>query len=178
MAELRTDTKSWAVDRLDVRAPGTTHVSLSGKAPERRRPASSRARLTIESSDPDALVMWLQGRSELAYHSQNPFRLNGEVNIAGNSVAIENVKCEIDGGAVEGRIAMTHDASSGVALDAMLKAERLDLDSASAFVRAVLGPQGEWPARSAACRSTSIMRSRPGRTCIRSRRNSATTRRR
>ncbi len=147
-AELHTDAQSWAVDRLDVRAPGTTRISLNGKTPDSAS-GHFRGALNIESSDPDALVMWLQGRSELTYHSQGPFRLSGEVNVAANSVAIENVKCEIDGGAVEGRIAMTHDASSGVALDAMLKAERLDLDSASAFVRAVLGPQSEWPSRMA-----------------------------
>ena len=147
-AELHTDTKSWAVDRLDVRAPGTTHISLNGKTPDSTSGHFSGA-LNIESSDPDALVMWLQGRSELTYHSQGPFRLSGEVNVAANSVAIENVKCEIDGGAVEGRIAMTHDASSGAALDATLKADRLDLDSSSAFARAVLGPQSEWPERMA-----------------------------
>ncbi|MGB6236049.1 MAG: AsmA-like C-terminal region-containing protein, partial [Bradyrhizobium sp.] len=147
-AELHTDTKSWAVDRLDVRAPGTTRISLNGKTPDSTSGHFSGA-LNIESSDPDALVMWLQGRSELTYHSQGPFRLSGGVNVAANSVAIENVKCEIDGGAVEGRIAMTHDASSGAALDATLKADRLDLDSSSAFARAVLGPQSEWPERMA-----------------------------
>ncbi|MGA7073829.1 AsmA-like C-terminal region-containing protein, partial [Bradyrhizobium sp.] len=147
-AELHTDTKSWAVDRLDVRAPGTTRISLNGKTPDSTSGHFSGA-LNIESSDPDALVMWLQGRSELTYHSQGPFRLSGEVNVAANSVAIENVKCEIDGGAVEGRIAMTHGASSGAALDATLKADRLDLDSSSAFARAVLGPQSEWPERMA-----------------------------
>jgi AsmA-like C-terminal region/AsmA family len=145
-AELRTDTKSWMIDRLDVRAPGTTRVSLSGQAPDATS-GHFKGALTIESPDPDALVMWLQGRSELAYRSQNPFRLNGEVNISKSSVAIENVKCEIDGGAIEGRIALAHDASNGVTLDAMLKADRLDIDSASAFARAVLGPQGEWPER-------------------------------
>ncbi|MGA2057288.1 MAG: AsmA-like C-terminal region-containing protein [Bradyrhizobium sp.] len=145
-AELRTDTKSWMVDRLDVRAPGTTRVSLTGQA---LAAASGRfkGQLSIESTDPDALMVWLQGRSELTYRSQNPFRLNGEVNISASGVAIENVKCEIDGGAVEGRIALTHDASTGATLDAMLKAERLDIDAASAFARAVLGPQGEWPER-------------------------------
>ena len=147
-AELHTDTKSWAVDRLDVRAPGTTRISLNGKTPDSTSGHFSGA-LNIELSDPDALVMWLQGRSELTYHSQGPFRLSGGVNVAANSVAIENVKCEIDGGAVEGRIAMTHDASSGAALDATLKADRLDLDSSSAFARAVLGPQSEWPERMA-----------------------------
>src|SRR5262249_30159335 len=62
-------------------------------------------------------------------------------------VTIESVKSDIDGGAVEGRIALAHDAANGIALDAALKADRLDLDSAAAFARALLGPQGDWPQR-------------------------------
>ena len=145
-AELRTDTKSWAIDHLDVRAPGTTRISLSGNAPDGTS-GHFKGALSIESSDPDTLVMWLQGRSEMIYRSQNPFRLSGEVNIAAGRFAIENVKCEIDGDAVEGRIALTHDDSNGAALDAAVRAEHLDLDSAAAFARALLGPQGEWPKR-------------------------------
>jgi hypothetical protein len=150
-SQLRSDakswgTKSWAVDRLELRAPGSTRVSLSGKAAEGTS-GRFKGALTIESSDPDALVMWLQGRSEATYRSQNPFRLSGDVNIAADSVAIDNVKSEIDGGAVEGRIAWTHGATNGAVFEAALKAERLDLDSAGAFARAVLGPQSEWPER-------------------------------
>jgi hypothetical protein len=140
------NTNSWAVDRLELRAPGSTRVSLSGKTLDATS-GHFKGALTIESSDPDALVMWLQGRNEATYRSQNPFRLSGDVNIAADSVAIDNVKSEIDGGAVEGRIALTHDAAKGAAFEAALKAERLDLDSAAAFARAVLGPQGEWPER-------------------------------
>ena len=144
--ELRSDTRSWTIDRLDVRAPGATHVSLSGQAGN-GAPDHFKGALSIESSDPDTLVMWLQGRSEPAYRSQKPFRLSGDVNVAASGVAIDNVKCEIDGGAVEGRIALSRDVSSGTAFEAALKADRLDLDSATAFARAVLGPQGEWPER-------------------------------
>jgi uncharacterized protein involved in outer membrane biogenesis len=144
--QLRSDAKSWAVDRLELRAPGSTRVSLSGKTLDATS-GHFKGALTIESSDPDALVMWLQGRSEATYRSQNPLRLSGDVNIAADSVAIENVKSEIDGGAVEGRLAWTHGAANGAAFEAALKAERLDLDSAGAFARAVLGPQNEWPER-------------------------------
>ena len=34
---------------------------------------------------------------------------------------------------------------SGSRVDAELKAERLDLDAATAFARSLAGPQGEWP---------------------------------
>ena len=48
---------------------------------------------------------------------------------------------------LEGRVALAHNGSSSVALDAALRADRLDLDAAGAFARAVLGPQSDWPER-------------------------------
>ena len=145
-ADLRTDAKSWSIDRLDFRAPGATRVSLSGTHVQPGASGSFQGALSVESSDPDALVMWLQGRGELTYRSQKPMRLRGDVDVAPNRVAIEAIKAEIDGGAVEGRIAISHDPVSGAAaFDAALKADRLDLDAATAFARALAGPQAEWP---------------------------------
>ena len=147
-ADVRTDAGSWTIDHLDFRAPGTTRLTLSGGNAQAGQAASFKGALSIESSDPDTLVMWLQGRSELTYRSQKPMRLRGDVNVSSDRVAIDAIKCEIDGGAVEGRIAVSHDkASGGAVLDAELKAERLDLDAATAFTRALLGPQAEWPER-------------------------------
>ncbi len=145
-ADLRTDAKSWSIDRLDFRAPGATRVSLSGTNAQPGPSSSFKGALSIDSSDPDALVMWLQGRSELTYRSQKPMRLRGDVEVASHRIALEAIKAEIDGGALEGRIAISHDpADGGASLDAELKAERLDLDAATAFARALAGPQAEWP---------------------------------
>ena len=146
-ADIETDGKSWSIDRLDLRAPGGTRVSLSGSNVRAGSPDSFKGALSVEASDPDALVMWLQGRSELTYRSQKPMHLSGDVNFGADRVAIESIKCEFDGGAVEGRIAFSHGDAGGASLDAELKAERLDLDSASAFARALLGPKGDWPER-------------------------------
>src|SRR5205823_2023709 len=50
------------------------------------------------------------------------------------------------GGAVEGRVAVAHrTAESGSKISAELKAERLDVDAATAFARSLAGPQAEWP---------------------------------
>ncbi len=145
-ADLRTDAKSWTVDRLDFRAPGATRVSLSGTSAQSGPSGHFLGALSVESSDPDTLAAWLQGRSEIAFRSQKPMRLRGDVNVASDRVAIDAIKAEIDGGAVEGRIAVASNAAGGGSrLDAELKAERLDLDAATAFVRSLLGPQAEWP---------------------------------
>ena len=56
------------------------------------------------------------------------------------------MKAEIDGGAVEGRVALARpSADGGSRFDAELKADRLDLDAAAAFVRSLAGPQADWP---------------------------------
>jgi uncharacterized protein involved in outer membrane biogenesis len=145
-ADLRADAKSWTINQLDFRAPGTTRVSLSGSNVQPGPTRHFLGALSVESSDPDTLAAWLQGRSEVSYRNQKTMRLRGDVNVSADRVAIDAIKAEIDGGAVEGRIAITdHAADGSVRLDAELKAERLDLDTSTAFVRSLLGPQAEWP---------------------------------
>ncbi|MBK3659812.1 AsmA family protein [Bradyrhizobium diazoefficiens] len=142
-AELKTDGKSWTFQRLELRAPGMTQLSLNGATPGAD---SFSGRLSVESSDPDTLVAWLQGRSEINRRSTRPLRLAGDVTIAANHLAIDRLKADIEGGAVEGRIAYVQTgANKGSRIDAELKADRLDLDAAASFVRALAGPQGEWP---------------------------------
>jgi len=144
--ELRSDTKSWSIDRLDFRAPGATLVSLSGNHGQAGPPGGFAGALSVESSDPDALAAWLQGRSEVVYRSQKPLRLRGNVSMAEGRLAVEAMTAEIDGGVVEGRISLSNPpAGGGSRFEAELKGERLDLDAASAFARSLAGPQSEWP---------------------------------
>jgi len=144
-ADLRSDTKSWSIERLDFRAPGATLVSLTGTGAQADRSSFTGA-LSVESSDPDALAAWLQGRSEISYRSQKPMRLRGNLSVAASRVTIEAMKAEIDGDAVEGRVSLANRrAGGGSRIDAELKGDRLDLDSATALVRSLAGPQGEWP---------------------------------
>ena len=145
-AELHGDTNSWSIRKLDFRAPGTTRVSLSEARGKTVDPDQFKAALNVESSDPDALLSWLQGRGEVSYRSQKPLRLRGDVTVAANGYAIDAMTAEIDGGTVQGRIAVSpRKANSGSKVAAELKAERLDLDAAIALARSLAGPAAEWP---------------------------------
>ena len=143
-AGLRSDTRSWTIERLEFRAPGATLVSLTGTNTQAGQSNFTGA-LSAELSDPDALVAWLRGRSEITYRSQKPLRLRGNVSVAEGHFAIEAMKAEIDGGAVEGRVSLSHQPGGGSRFDAELKGERLDLDAAAGLARSLAGPQGEWP---------------------------------
>ncbi|UPK02598.1 AsmA-like C-terminal region-containing protein [Bradyrhizobium sp. 170] len=145
-AELHGDDKSWSLRRLEFRAPGATRVSLNEASAKSVTPERFKAALSVESSDPEALLTWLQGRGEIAYRSQKPLRLRGDVTVAPEGFAIDAMKADIEGGTVEGRVVVSHrQAIHGSRVDAELKAERLDLDAATAFARSLAGPQGEWP---------------------------------
>ncbi|TWB92027.1 large subunit ribosomal protein L24 [Bradyrhizobium macuxiense] len=145
-AELQSDAKSWTVRRLEFRAPGSTRVSMSGASAQAGVANSFKTALNIESSDPDTLMTWLQGRGDIAYRSQKPLRLRGDVTVSPSGFSIDAMKAEIEGGALEGRIAVAHrEATSGSKVEAQLKAERLDLDATATFIRSLAGPQAEWP---------------------------------
>ncbi len=145
-ADLRGDAKSWTIDRLEFRAPGTTRVALSGEIAQPGSSASFKGALSADSSDPNTLAGWLQGRGEIAYRSQKPLRVSGNFDVALDRIAIDGLKAEIDGGTLEGRVAVSNrSAGEGLRIEAALKADRLDLDAATAFTRSLAGPQGEWP---------------------------------
>jgi len=146
---LRSDGGNWAVDRLDARAPGTTQVSFESVATGSGGGASSAnlsGRLDVDSSDSDVLMAWLQGRSDIGFHSQKPFRLHGVVGVTDDRITVDALKAEIDGGTVEGRLALSGAVAGGGAnFEAALKAQRLDLDAAAAFVRSIAPVQADWP---------------------------------
>jgi AsmA family/AsmA-like C-terminal region len=136
---------SWAIDRLDFRAPGATQISLSAGVSSGSH-GNFTGVLDIDSADPDVLLMWLLGRTEVGYHGQQPLRLRGNIEVGADRIAIEALQAEIDGGAVEGRLALSNPPGGGSSrFEAALKAERLDLDAATAFARSVAGPQADWP---------------------------------
>src|SRR5262249_8604193 len=117
-------------------APGSTHIVFNGTGALTGPSSNFSGALEVDCTDPDMLMTWLQGRGDAAYRNQKPFRLRGDVNVTADRIAIERLKAEIDGRALEGRVALI---ANGPRLEAALKAERLDLDAATAFVRALAG---------------------------------------
>lgn len=143
-AALRGDASSWAIERLALEAPGATHVAFNSA------PSGASGKLTgtldIQSSDPDVLIDWLRGRRDIGFQTQKPLRLHGDVSVSPQRVAITGLKAEINGGDVEGRLALSDlSANGGRRLDAALRAERLDLNAAASVARSIVGPSADWP---------------------------------
>ena len=122
--------------------------------------------LEVDSSDPDTLVAWLQGRSEIAYRSQKPLRLRGDVSVTADRIAIEGLKAEIDGGAVEGRLAVAHQPGAGGSRLRGGPEGRSSRSRCRSRVCKVAGGTARRTGRTRrSCRSRSAARSRPARSC-------------
>ena len=88
----------------------------------------------------------MQGRNDVVRRTQKPLRLIGDVSMTEGRIAIDALNAEIDGGTIEGRVALSAPRPPrGTRLEAALKAERLDLDAAGAFIRSLAGPDADWP---------------------------------
>ena len=142
---------------LDHRPPGFSRARHHPCRPERRqratpvRPAASRA---CSTSSRQIRTCWWRGcraATMIAYRSQKPLHLRGVVSVTSNRLAIDALRAEIDGGAVEGRVALAdRPAGGGTRLDAELKAGS-SRSRCRHYVRARAGrPAGRLAGRGAA----------------------------
>ncbi|WP_315736849.1 MULTISPECIES: AsmA-like C-terminal region-containing protein [unclassified Bradyrhizobium] len=146
-ADLHNEPSAWSLEKVDLRAPGSTRLTFRTIGISTSVTSGFTGALDLESSEPDTLVAWLQGRSDSSYRTQRPLRLRGDLNVAPERIAIDSLKADIDGGSVDGRVALVNrSAGPGSRFEAVLKGDRLDLDAAMAVTRSLVGVTGEWPA--------------------------------
>lgn len=144
-ATLQANDKSWTVGKFEMRAPGATRVVASGTISTPGPSARFSGPVSIESSDPDVLTAWLQGRSDATYRNQKPLRLRGDAVIAADRIGLDGMKAEINGGKIDGSIALLTTADNKTRLEAVLSAPSLDVESVSSLVSVLAGPQSAWP---------------------------------
>jgi large subunit ribosomal protein L24 len=129
----------WSLDKLEFRAPGLTQVRFSGRLAVAADTVAFSGPTEIETSDPRTLAGWLEGRNETTSGELRPFSLRGDVTLASDKIAIEQVKVELDRKPAAGRLAYRFAAGATPArLDAELTADQFDVDAALDFWRAML----------------------------------------
>lgn len=143
--ELRGDEQAWTVGKFEMRAPGATRVTANGTVAQPGASARFTGPINIESSDPDVLAAWLQGRSDTTYRNQKPLRVRGDATLAADRVALDGIKADINGGMMEGRVALLNVANGKTRFEAALKTASLDVDAISSLAGGLAGPQAGWP---------------------------------
>ena len=146
VAELRADKGTWTVAKFEMRTPGATQISAIGTISQAGVAAAAfTGPVSIQSADPDSFSAWLQGRSDVPFRAQKSIHARGNATIAVDRVSVEELKADLDGGVMTGRVAFIDLPVAKTRLDAVLKADSFNLDAASALVSSLAGQKFSWP---------------------------------
>jgi hypothetical protein len=144
--DVRSEADGWDIESLELRAPGTTRVQLSGSLTRGAKGVSFAGPARIEARDPRALLAWLADRSEVPA-LPGPLRAEGEVKLGSEAIALEQLTARLDRMTLTGRLAYSWASEDRPArIEAMLNAPELDLDRAQIIARGMFGDTAfEWP---------------------------------
>lgn len=139
--DVKIEGASWDLEGFELRAPGATQVNLSGRFDPQTLAFTGPAR--IDSRDPKTLLAWVEGRSDASPVQARPLRIQGDVTLGSETIAVERLRAEFDRESVEGRLLYGRARGDRLArLEAELKAAELDLDAVLAFGNAALSGTG------------------------------------
>ena len=127
--ELRSDGTTWTVDKLELRAPGFTHLKIDGRLFALGKGLGFVGGAAIDSQDPRNLLTWLTG-SAASQAPIKPWHAIGDVTLNPSRIAIERLQTQLDRGTIEGDVAYAWPADGKPArVDADLRVSELDLDA-------------------------------------------------
>jgi uncharacterized protein involved in outer membrane biogenesis len=137
--DIASDGDAWNLETFEFRAPGLTEVKLSGRLKVNANATEFVGPAAVDSSDPSALVAWIEGLSEAPKMAMGSLRVRGDMTLGSERIAIERLRADADRKTFEGRLAYIFPAGKHPArLDAALRAPEIDVDAAIAFATAAL----------------------------------------
>ncbi len=138
---LNFDRNGWSLDQFQFHAPGMTEVTLSGRLTGAAQGFAFSGPATLASADFGMLLKWLGGSSGGdASNEAKTFNAHGNVTIASDRIAVEQLNAALGDEKIDGRLAYNWPQGHHPArLDAQLRAGELDLDALSVFARSAGG---------------------------------------
>ncbi len=144
--DILSDGDAWSLDSFEFRAPGATQVRASGRLKLAAKVAEFSGPANVESTDPKALIAWLEGRPDAARAPIGPLQARGEVTLGGERLAIDRFEAKFDRKMVAGRLAYAFASEQRPArLDAAINAAEFDIDGALAFLNNLAGATFDRP---------------------------------
>jgi uncharacterized protein involved in outer membrane biogenesis len=134
----------WNLERLEFRAPGVTQVRLSGRLAALANGFTFAGPAEVDASEPKVLAAWLEGRADNQQGDPHPMSMRGNVTLAADRIAVDNLKLEFNRKPLTGRFAYFFRSGNQPArLDTEVSAVQFDFDAAldfgkSLFAKSVL----------------------------------------
>lgn len=145
--DLASSRNGWELKPLQFRAPGFSKVAVSGALRIDNGNIAFTGPVNLDAGNPKVLFAWLEGRGQIEPDNARPLMLHGKVTLGSETIALDDVEATVEGEPLTGHVDYTFaSAGRGARLDAVLAADRLDLDTAWSFGKALAaGSQMQWP---------------------------------
>ena len=143
----KSDGEAWEIERLEVRAPGITHIRVGGHVGLTPSGATFKGPLDVDANDPRALLAWLTDRADVQSALAGPLRVAGTLTLSNDQVAVDALKAEVDRMTVAGRLDYRWAGNGRPArIDGALTAPEIDLDRVHALGKAMFDDGSlDWP---------------------------------
>lgn len=136
--DVSADDDGWSLNDFEFRAPGYTQAKLSGRLVADGQSVIFSGPTEINSTDPQGLAAWLEGRTAPDHSDLRPLSVRGDLTVGSEKIAIEHLTAKYSGKILTGRFDYLFATGKKPSrLDATLNAPDLDLDLAIAFGKAL-----------------------------------------
>ena len=132
----------WNIEKLDLRAPGLSHLAVSGRL-SAADGISFSGRTRLASKDPRTLIAWLTDRREDQIAAAASLSIDGDFKLSRDEIAVDRLKAELDRMSLEGRLAYAWGRGERPArIEAVVSAPDIDLDRAYALLQGLFDGTG------------------------------------
>ncbi|MBX9709623.1 MAG: AsmA-like C-terminal region-containing protein, partial [Xanthobacteraceae bacterium] len=108
-AAVRGDANGWTFDKIELSAPGTTRVNLSGTVKRSGGDARFNGPVAIDSKGSQSFQDWFLGQPLASYRYETPLAISATAAVGKDVVDLSNFKMTLDGNRLEGRVTQSKD---------------------------------------------------------------------
>ena len=120
----------WTLERLELRAPGFTHVRTDGRLETTAQGPGYSGKVKVTAADATALFGWLSGRRNATPGVLKSWRFESNVALSNERIALEQMRTEFDGAWMQGNVAYAvASGSKPASMKAELNATEFDVDT-------------------------------------------------
>lgn len=129
--QLAASKNRWVLDKLSLRAPGATEITVSGAMSSNGAAPEFSGPLRIEAGEPETFLAWLQGRSDSAPINHRAMRLRSHMSLQSQRMVFGDLDVETGGGKFTGDVSIQNRDGAIDRIDAILNADEFMIDSLS-----------------------------------------------
>ncbi len=130
---LRGSGTDWRIETFEARIPGATRVTLKDGAIASGSDPRLTGAVSLDSADPDVLLGWLRGQSDLTWRAQQAVQATAQLEVTPRMLALSPFNIRLASGPLSGRVSLSESDQGRTKLDLDVSGDDIALNDPPAF---------------------------------------------